>query len=78
MISFSSILSGRIPVDSSNLASVGYNMWSGVLEIEFHGGRVYEYYGVPFDIYWGLMNAESHGKFFHAHIRNSFRYRRIQ
>jgi hypothetical protein len=78
MIGLSTILSGRIPVDSSNLASVGYNPWTGVLEIEFHGGRVYQYFGVPFAIYAGLMAAESHGSFFHAYLRSSFQYRRIQ
>ena len=78
MIGLSAILTGRIPVDSSNLASVGYNPWSGVLEIEFHGGRIYQYFGVPLDVYWGLMNATSHGKFFHAHIKGRVQYRRIQ
>jgi hypothetical protein len=78
MLNFSGLLAGRVPVDSSNLASVGYNPWTGVLEIEFHGGRVYQYFGVPLPIYAGLMGAESHGKFFHAYVRNSFQFRRIQ
>jgi hypothetical protein len=78
MFAISSILSSRIPVDSSNLSSVGYNPWTGDLVIEFHGGRVYQYFGVSFAVYLGLMTAESHGKYFHACIRNSFQYRRIQ
>jgi len=78
MFAISSILAGRIPVDSSNLASVGYNPWTGVLEIEFHGGRVYQYFGVPLAVYLGLMGADSHGKFFHSCIRNSFQFRRVR
>ena len=35
----------RIPVSSSNLASVGYE--GGILEIEFKSGSVYQYSGVP-------------------------------
>lgn len=65
------------PVTSSNLAAVGYNPFAGVLTIAFHGDRVYEYFRVPLGVYLGLLNAESHGKFFHAHIRNHYGYRRL-
>jgi hypothetical protein len=78
MIGRSAILSGRIPVESSNLRSVGFDPYTNVLEIEFHGGRIYQYLSVPLSIYVSLMAAESHGKYFHAHIRCTFRYRRIQ
>lgn len=42
-----------IPVSSSNLESVGYE--NGILCIAFHGGRIYEYTGVPESVYQGLM-----------------------
>jgi len=63
-------------VQSSNLASVDYD-WGGTLTIAFHSGGVYEYYGVPHSEYSGLLNAESHGKYFHARIKNRYRFRRI-
>jgi len=68
----------RTPVISSNLKSVGYDMNTKTLEIEFKNGSVYQYYEVPLDVYEGLMKAPSHGKFFHAHIRNVYRYKRIK
>ncbi len=68
----------RTPVVSSNLKSVGYNANAKILEIEFHNGSVYQYYGVPLNVYEGLMKASSHGKFFHAHIRNAYNYKRIR
>jgi len=68
----------RTPVISSNLKSVGYDINTKTLEIEFKNGSVYQYYGVPLDIYEKLMKAPSHGKFFHAHIRNVYRYKRIK
>jgi hypothetical protein len=37
----------RTPVSSSNLSSVGYDPDEQILEIEFNGGRVYQYYDVP-------------------------------
>jgi len=63
-------------VRSSDLAAVDYD-WSGTLTIEFHSGGVYEYYHVPHSEYASLMNARSHGKYFHAYIKNRYDYRRI-
>ncbi len=37
----------RTPVSSSNLASVGYDSESMVLEIEFLNGSVYQYFDAP-------------------------------
>ncbi len=68
----------RTPIISSNLKSVGYDVNTKTLEIEFQNGSVYQYYEVPLNIYEELMKAPSHGKFFHAHIRNVYRYRRIK
>lgn len=62
----------RTPVSSSNLRSVGYDSSQNVLEIEFHGGRVYQYTGVPESIFRGLMGAASHGKYFHRNIENRY------
>jgi hypothetical protein len=67
-----------IPVSSSNLAAVGYHPFGAVLTIVFHGDRVYEYSRVPLSVYWGLLRAESHGRYFHAVIRNRYPYRRVQ
>ena len=67
-----------IAVQSSNLASVGYNPWTGDLEIEFHGGRVYVYFGVPFAVYLGLMGADSLGGYFAANIRDQYQFRTVR
>jgi len=68
---------GRQPVRSSNLAAVGYDPESRILEIEFPDSGVYQYFDVPQSVYDDLMSAPSHGKFFHAHIRNKYRYAKI-
>jgi hypothetical protein len=49
-----------------------------VLEIEFQNGHIYQYYGVPPKVYEELMNASSHGKYFNAHIRNAYLYRKVK
>lgn len=62
-------------VESSVIGAVGY---SRVLEIRFASGRVYQYYNVPEDVYQGMLDAESKGRYFNAHVRGKFDYREIE
>lgn len=64
-----------VSVISSDLSSVGYE--NGTLCIRFHSGGTYMYSGVPVSEYHALMSAASHGKYFHAHIKNAYPYQRI-
>ena len=64
-------------VNSSNLVAVDYDSWQGTLTIEFHGGRVYEFYQVPAAVAQGLLAADSHGRYFHEYIKGSYSYQRI-
>ncbi len=64
-------------VASSDLQSVGYDLTTKVMEIEFKSGGVYRYFGVPESIYVQLISAASHGRFFHAYIKNNFPFVRI-
>lgn len=66
-----------INVTSSNLSRIRYDERTSTLEIEFNGGRVYQYFDVPLQIFEGLRDADSHGKFFHAQIKGHFRYARV-
>jgi len=63
----------RIPVQSSNLISIGYDFSNMTLEVEFKNGRVYQYYDVPQAEHDGLMAAGSHGIYFNQNIRNAYR-----
>lgn len=65
-----------IPVSSSNIASVGYA--NGILYIQFHSGGLYSYDNVPEDVYHNLIHAASHGRYFHANIKNVYPYHRIR
>ena len=64
-----------IPVDSSNIRSVGYE--NGILYVSFHSGSTYSYSGVPQFIYQNLLNAPSKGKYFAANIKNSYPYNKL-
>ena len=65
----------RTNVDSSNLKSVGYDEEEKILEIEFLHGGIYQYFEVPKSVYDGLMNADSHGKYFDRNVKKAgYRY----
>ena len=68
----------RDTVRSSNLASIGYDEANNILEIEFNHGGIYQYLNVPFDVYEELMNANSHGTYFSANIRNNNSYKTLK
>jgi predicted DNA-binding antitoxin AbrB/MazE fold protein len=60
------------PPASSSLTSVAYLPKSEALEIEFHDGSVYLYFGVPASVYDELTGADSRGRYFNAHVRNEY------
>ncbi len=68
----------RTPVSSSDLQSVGYDATTRTLEVEFNNGSVYQYSGVPESTYRGLISASSHGKYFHACIKDAYPYQQVR
>ncbi|AZT25065.1 TPA: KTSC domain-containing protein [Salmonella enterica] len=66
-------------VSSSNLRSVGFDVRTSVLEIEFNNGTVYQYFNVSETVYTGLMSASSKGSFFDLHVKKAgYRYQQIR
>ena len=67
----------RTPVKSTNVAYVGYDPEKQILEVEFHGGNVYQYYDVPETIFKELLNASSIGKYLNKRIKGVYRYKEV-
>jgi len=72
----------RTPVNSSNIASVGYTrnpdtVGMGTLEVEFKNGAVYQYDDVPWETHDALLRAESAGSVFSHSVRGVFTGRRV-
>ena len=65
------------PVASSNIRAVGYDSQTQTLEVEFHSGWVYQYYGVPDNMHDQMMQATSKGKFLNLYIKNRYPYSRV-
>ncbi len=66
----------RLPVASSNIATVGYDAENKILEIEFHHGAIYRYFDVPQEVYEKLMSAGSQASFFYHNIRENYEYQK--
>lgn len=67
----------RQSVSSSNIASIGYDVNSQTLEIEFLNGGVYQYFDVPQQVYEELINAGSHGQYLARNIKGIYRYSKV-
>jgi hypothetical protein len=73
----------RVPVESSNVAAVGYNPESRVLEVEFKGRNgktpaIYQYLGVSHEQWVGLLRAPSKGQYLSREIKPDHEAHRIQ
>ena len=64
-------------VSSSTVISIGYDVRTQTLEIEFGSGRVYQYYGVPDRVHDEIMQAPSKGQFFNTYIKNAYAFSRV-
>jgi len=68
----------RIPVNSSNIRSIGYDPQLAVLEVEFTSGDVYQYFNVPDYLYRQFLSAQSHGQFLDDSIKYNYRYQKVR
>ncbi len=61
-------------VESDVIHAIGYDAEIHLLEIIFNDGRIYQYRGVPPQVFDGLKGAESKGRYFQENIRGEFQY----
>jgi hypothetical protein len=61
-------------VESTTLATVGYDDAHELLQLEFRSGAIYRYHGVAAAVYEALLQASSKGNYFNRAIRGHFSY----
>jgi len=69
---------GQWEASSSAILSFGHSGINYLLDIEFNDGSVYRYSNVTLDVFTELLNADSHGGYFNANIRNNYSTIRIE
>ena len=67
----------RTPVESSTVASIGYDSDTSTLEVEFQNGSIYQYFDVLEHVFDGFVQAPSKGQYLHQEIRDAYRYARM-
>jgi len=69
----------QVAVESSWIASVGYEETSSTLEIRLRDGHAYQYFEVPRHHFLALTSGEgSVGRYVNRNIRDAYRYKRIR
>jgi hypothetical protein len=64
-------------MESTTLATVGYDKNLKRLQLEFCSRAVYLYFGVPASVFEALLDAPSKGRYFNGAIRGHYPYRQI-
>jgi hypothetical protein len=64
-------------VQSTTLATVGYDENLRRLQLKFCSRAVYLYFGVPAEVHEALVDAPSKGRCFNETIRGRYPYRQI-
>lgn len=68
----------RVAVSSSNVAEVGYDAGTKILEVAFIKGGIYQYFDVPISIYEGLFAAPSIGRYLDVNVKKvGYQFRKI-
>lgn len=62
---------------STRILKIIYFTNDKTLVVTFKSGATYEYLEVPHTVASGFMETNSIGKYFDAHIRNKYNYRRV-
>jgi hypothetical protein len=69
----------RIPVRSSNFVSIGYDLATQSLEVEFLHDGTYRYLCVPSSVYDVLVATDCHDAYFDRYVKKAgYSYQRIR
>lgn len=65
-------------VESSMIQAFGYDANSETLLVIFNSGKTYQYFGVPQDIYEGLLLDSSKGSYMRTFIIDQYPYQEVK
>jgi hypothetical protein len=65
-----------VQVGSEAIAEIAYDAARSALLVRFVDGDWYTYFDVAADVYSAFLTADSHGRFFHQHILDRYRFGR--
>jgi hypothetical protein len=60
------------PVESSNLAAIGYNPQKKIVAVKFKSGSIYHHAGFPMEAALAFYQADSRGRYYSQNIKGKF------
>jgi len=67
-----------LPVSSTTVAAIGYDSDSNTLGVRYLHGGEYHYYAVPQDVFEGLQNSSSVGRYLDQYVKKAgYAYARV-
>jgi len=66
-----------IPISSSNISAVQYDEQQQTLQVKFINDTIYQYAGVPAEVYKAFMGAPSKGRFFADMIKRTYQFTKL-
>ena len=66
-----------VDIVSSNIKGASFNTQTSILIITFNYGGIYEYAGVPWELFTKFRMSESQGAFFNAHIKTKYTHKKL-
>ena len=66
-----------IKCDSTAADEFAYDGESGTLSIRFNNGSLYEYYDVPEEVFAGLLEAQSVGRYLNDNVTSTYGYAQV-
>ncbi|HEV2746947.1 MAG TPA: KTSC domain-containing protein [Allosphingosinicella sp.] len=64
-----------VQVESEAILEIDYDSATATLYVRFTDGDWYSYFHVPAPVHRAFLSADSHGRYFHDHIRDRYGYR---
>ena len=66
-----------IPVDSTSIKAIGYDVINGILRVRFVNDNVYDYLEVLPDVFDEFMNSPSKGTYLNTKIKDAYRFEKV-
>lgn len=67
----------HVDIKSSNIKSATYNTETSLLTVVFNNGSIYEYEGVPWELFTKFRMADSQGAFLNANVKNKYSFKKF-
>lgn len=61
-----------VTLDSSFIHGVSYDRFKEQLHVSFSSTGLWVYEGVPLEVYYGIVNADSPGSYYNYNVRGRF------